>query len=338
MIKHINIALFVPHAGCPHLCSFCNQKTISGHSKILTPEDVSQAVETALKSRNCASAQLAFFGGSFTAVERDYRISLLEAAQPYLKSGKIQSIRISTRPDAVTPDILEELKYYGVSSIELGAQSMDDRVLLLNERGHDSNDVRKASRLIKEHGFELGLQMMTGLYGDTDEGAVSTAREIIKLSPDTVRIYPTVVLEGTRLAALYESGEFKPQTLDEAAELGAKLLDMFRESNIPVIRFGLHAGEDIEKGYVAGAYHPALREICESRIYLHKAKALLNEQSKGDYKIFVSPREISKMTGQKKYNINSLASLGYNCKVSADENLKPFEIYIRHVLPGYSRT
>lgn len=328
MSKHINIALFVPHAGCPHLCSFCNQKTISGHSKPLTPEDVSEAVETALSSRDCSSAQLAFFGGSFTAVEHDYRVSLLKAAQQFIRAGKIRSVRISTRPDAIDDDILDELKYYGVTSIELGAQSMDDKVLLLNERGHTAEEVRKASSLIKSYGFELGLQMMTGLYGDTDEGALYTAREIIKLSPDTVRVYPTVVLNGTRLAELYESGEFKPQTLDEAVELGAELLDLFRENNISVIRFGLHASEDVEGDYAAGAYHPALREICESRIYLHKAEELFKEYPQGKYEIYVSSREISKMTGQKKYNINALAGQGYFCKVCADESLKPLNLRI----------
>lgn len=329
MSKHINIALFVPHAGCPHLCSFCNQKTISGHSKPLTPEDVSEAVFTALNSRDCAEAQLAFFGGSFTAVEHDYRASLLEAAQPFIRAGKIQSIRISTRPDAITPEILEELKYYGVTSIELGAQSMDDKVLLLNERGHTAEAVRNASSLIKSYGFELGLQMMTGLYGDADEGAIYTANELIKLAPDTVRVYPTVVLKGTRLAQLYESGEFKPQTLEEAVELGAKLLNLFRENNIPVIRFGLHASEDVEGDYVAGAYHPALREICESRIYLHKAEELFKDYPQGKYEIYVSPREISKMTGQKKYNLTALYEQGYICKVRGDETLKPFEIKIQ---------
>lgn len=328
MSKHINIALFVPHAGCPHLCSFCNQKTISGHAKPLLPEDVGKAVETALSSRDCTKAQLAFFGGSFTAVERDYRISLLEAAQPFLKDGKIHSVRISTRPDAITEEILDELEYYGVTSIELGAQSMDDRVLKLNERGHTAEDVRKASRLIKSRKFELGLQMMTGLYGDTDEGALYTADEIIKLTPDTVRVYPTVVLKGTKLSSLLASGEFKPQTLDEAVSLGSLLLEKFSENNIPVIRFGLHAGADVENDYVAGAYHPALREICESRIYLRRAENELKNFPKGEYKIFVSPREISKMTGQKKYNLNVLCNNGFKCKVCADETLKPFEIKI----------
>lgn len=330
MSKHINIALFVPHAGCPNLCSFCNQKTISGKSKQLTETDVEEAIKTALSYSDCRKAQLAFFGGSFTAIDKDYRLSLLKAAKPFIDDGTVESIRISTRPDAITEEILEELKFYGVKSIELGAQSMDDRVLMMNSRGHTSDDVRNASRLIKKFGFELGLQMMTGLYGDSDEGAIYTADEIIKLNPDTVRVYPTVVLKGTCLAQLYESGEFKPQTTEEAVELGSLLLEKFREENIPVIRFGLHASSDVERDYVAGAYHPALRELCESRIYLRKAKELLKDKPKNNkYILEVSNKEISKMTGQKKCNLEELSSFGYSCKVRGSEEAEPFCIQLK---------
>ncbi len=329
-MSHKNIALFVAHAGCPNTCSFCNQRIISGKTETATADDVKRAMKIALDS-GCHDGQLAFFGGSFTAIDRDYMISLLEAAHPYVLNRSITGIRISTRPDAIDTEILELLKYYGVEAIELGAQSMDERVLSLNRRGHTAEDVKRASELIKSHGFELGLQMMTGLYGDTDEGAVYTANEFIKLAPTTVRIYPTVVLEGTDLCTLYRSGEYKPETLDEAVNLCSVLLRMFEDAGIKVIRLGLHSGGNVEDGYIAGAYHPALRELCESKIFYERVLADLSEydnSAENEYKIFVNPKEISKMTGQKRINIVKLKDKNYSCKVFSDEKLKKNEFYI----------
>ena len=205
-MKKGNISIFVPHLGCPCQCSFCNQKTITGQANQPTPQDVDKAVKTALKSKGF-DYEIAFFGGSFTAIDREYMISLLKAANKYIKSNEVKGIRISTRPDCIDEEILDLLKEYGVTSIELGAQSMDDEVLLANRRGHTAKDVENASELIKSYGFELGLQMMTGLYKDSEEKAIKTAEKIIALSPQTVRIYPTVVLKGTYLADLYLSGE-----------------------------------------------------------------------------------------------------------------------------------
>lgn len=309
------------------MCSFCNQHIISGKEKTATPADVRDAVKEAL-AHGCENGQLAFFGGSFTAIDRAYMTELLEAAKPFVDDGSISGIRISTRPDAIDGEVLELLKRYGVEAIELGAQSMDDRVLLDNRRGHTSDDVRNASKLIKAYGFELGLQMMTGLYGDTDEGAIYTARELATLSPDTVRIYPTVILEGTELAELYRTGKYKPQTLDEAVSLCAKLLLFFEEQGIRVIRTGLHSGGNVEEGYIAGAYHPAFRELCESEIYLSKVEAVLGSKPQGKYKIFVSSKEISKMTGQKRKNVIKLKDTGYDCTILGADDLKKYDFYI----------
>ena len=264
-MKHANVALFVPHKGCKHACSFCNQTTISGANAAPTPDDVRRACEIAVNSQKCnpEESEIAFFGGSFTAIERDYMRALLAAALPYIQGGFFRGVRISTRPDCINREILSELKDFGVTSIELGAQSMSDAVLYANRRGHTANDVRRASRLICEAGFSLGLQMMTGLYLSDDETDLRSAEELIALQPDCVRIYPTVVLEGTHLAALYKSGDYTPQTLDSAVPLCAKLLLRFHEAGIPVIRLGLHSGGNVEDGYLAGAYHPAFRELCE---------------------------------------------------------------------------
>ena len=329
-MRHVNIAVFVPHSGCPNQCSFCNQRAISGHTKQPVQQDVIEACETAAKG-GCENAyvQLAFFGGSFTAIERGYMVSLLEAAQQYIENGFLNGgIRISTRPDFIDDEILTLLKKYGVRAIELGAQSMNDGVLSLNRRGHTAQDVRNAAKLIKEHGFELGLQMMTGLWGSGDEDSINTAKEFIALKPDTVRIYPTVVLKNTLLGEKFESGEYSPPDLQHSTELVAVLLPMFEENGISVIRVGLHAQDDVERDYLAGAYHPALRELCEGEIYYQKILSALENQPKGNYEITVSPCEISKATGQKKKNILRLAELGYSCKVRGSNDIQPFEIRI----------
>lgn len=309
------------------MCSFCNQHIISGKEKTATPEDVREAVRVALE-HGCKGGQLAFFGGSFTAIDRTYMVELLSAAKPFVDDGSISGIRISTRPDAIDDEVLCILSHYGVDAIELGAQSMVDDVLLANRRGHTSEDVRCAAKLIRAHGFELGLQMMTGLYKDTDEGAIYTAEELTKLKPDTMRIYPTVILEGTELADLYRAGKYVPQTLDEAVSLCAKLLLFFEEQGIRVIRTGLHSGGNVEDGYIAGAYHPAFRELCESEIYFSRVKEVFASKPQGKYKIFVSSKEISKMTGQKRKNVIKLKDTGFDCTVHGADNLKKYDFYI----------
>ena len=329
-MKHANIAVFVPHNGCPNQCSFCNQRTISGASKQPEPSDVALACEKAMQG-GCegADVQLAFFGGSFTAIDRGYMISLLEAAQPYIKSGFLsKGIRISTRPDFIDGEVLSLLKEYGVRAIELGAQSMSDNVLALNKRGHTAEDVEKASKLIKSYGFELGLQMMTGLYGSDDEDSIDTAKQFISLAPDTVRIYPTVVLPGTMLAELYLSGEYKVPSLDESVELCSHLLEMFDDAGINVIRLGLHAQQDVCEEYLAGGYHPALRELCEGEIYYRKIKSALEDKPHGSYEITVASAEISKAVGQKKKNISRLSDLGYKCKIKGDSRFKRYELTV----------
>ena len=301
-MKHINVALFVPDEGCPHRCSFCNQKTISGKTKRLSINDIDSAVKTALESADCNKGEIAFFGGSFTAIDKDYMISLLERAKMYIDKGLFAGVRVSTRPDCISEEILDILKFYGVTSIELGCQSMSDEVLRLNNRGHSADDVVKSAKLIKDYGFEFGVQMMTGLYGDNRETAIETAKKLIALNPDTARIYPTVVLENTELERLYKIGQYKPQTVEEAAEICSELLMMFHENDIRVIRVGLHSGGNVEDGFVAGAYHPAFREICESQIYLKKVLSEIERQGtpKGDITVTVGTSFVSMMSGQKK--------------------------------------
>ncbi|MCI6929023.1 MAG: radical SAM protein [Ruminococcus sp.] len=329
-MKHVNVGLFVPHNGCPHQCTFCNQRAISGQIKQVTPSDVDEAVKIAMNNPDSRGGEIAFFGGSFTAIDRDVMVGLLKSAYKYVENGSFKGIRCSTRPDAIDDEICRILKLYGVTAVELGAQSMSDEVLRLNRRGHTSQDVINASEMLKSYGFELGLQMMTGLYGSTDEDSIETAKKIIALKPATVRIYPTVVLENTELAELYKSGKYQPETVDSAAELCAKLLLMFNEADITVIRTGLHSGGGVAGEYLVGAYHPAFKELCEGKIYINKAIEYIKENKipQGKIIIYVARDAISKMTGQKRCNILKLKEMGYDAKITANSKTGKYQLYI----------
>lgn len=323
MGRHCNVALFVPHAGCPHQCSFCNQRAISGQVSPLSPQEIVTACEraAATMASEPADAEIAFFGGSFTAVAPAYRRSLLEVAAPYVEKGWFSGIRISTRPDAVNPEILEELKKYHVTAIELGAQSMRDEVLACNRRGHTAEEVAAASRMIRNAGFSLGLQMMTGLPGDTAAGAVETARRLAALGPDTMRIYPTIVMKDTPLAHWYEEGRYQPPSLEKTVELCAGLLRFFEEEkDIPVIRLGLHAEKEMLAGKLAGPWHPAFRQLCEGWLYRQKAMQQLRLclPQGGKAVIRVHPRAVSAMVGQKRCNLTAFLRAGYQVKVTGD--------------------
>ena len=322
-MKKGNISIFVPHLGCPQQCSFCNQKTITGKQTQPTPQDVRNAVETALRRKGYVY-EIAFFGGSFTAIDREYMTQLLSVANEYIDGGRITGVRISTRPDFIDQSVLDILKKYGVTAIELGAQSMDDQVLKANMRGHTSAQVAEASQLIKSYGFELGLQMMTGLYLDTDQKAIETAEKIIALSPDTVRIYPTVVLKDTYLAKLYEDEIYTPQNVDDAANLCTTLVPMFEKAGIKILRLGLHSSPDIKKNMVAGAFHDSFGEIVKSRYMLNK----ILDYPPDDYEIFVNSKSLSKLKGNQKRNIYFLMEKGYNIKITVNDRLDVDELRI----------
>lgn len=333
-MKHANISIFVPHKGCPNNCSFCNQKAISGQTVSATEKDVIEAVNTAI-SHKCdpKNTEIAFFGGSFTAIEREQMVSLLTAAKCLLEEYGFEGIRVSTRPDFIDDEVLSVLKKYGVTSIELGAQSMDDEVLSLNRRGHTAEDVRSSSALIKKYGFSLGLQMMTGLYGSDSKKDLYTAREIINLHPETVRIYPTVVLKNTYLELLFEKGEYLPPTAEETAPFAARLLTEFENEGIKVIKLGLHSSETVESDMIAGAYHPAFRELCEGYIFLDKIEEQLKNKDKNrEYTVFVSEKALSKAKGLNKRNEKALKNQGYYCKIKGKEFLDGFEIEVEEAL------
>ncbi|MCH5193618.1 MAG: radical SAM protein [Oscillospiraceae bacterium] len=332
-MSHSNISVFIPHMGCPHTCSFCNQRTISHTSAAPSPEQVGEMLKNACDGLPQGDAEIAFFGGSFTAIDRDYMTGLLEAASPFVKDGRVGGIRISTRPDCIDGDVLHVLKKYGVTAIELGAQSMDDEVLEANERGHTSEDVRKASRFIREYGFELGLQMMTGLYMSSPEKDIGTARELIALKPDTVRIYPVVILKNTRLGELFEMGEYKPYPFEIAAEICADMLEMFEQEGIRVIKLGLHASETVEADMLGGYYHPAFREICEGLLFRREIEKKMTEgNSFTDVKKFtvcVAPDAVSRAAGHKRSNKEYFRSKGIEIKIKPDEKLSGRGIIVK---------
>lgn len=337
-MKHSNISIFVPHAGCPHKCSFCNQKTISGAQHQPTVDEVQDICSNALKEvPDRKNSEIAFFGGSFTAIERGYMLSLLRSAARYIGDDGFKGIRISTRPDFIDREVLDILKAHGVTSIELGAQSMKDHVLCANERGHTPEDVYKASRLIREYGFELGLQMMVGLYKSTEADEYDTMNSIIEINPDTVRIYPVVILKNTKLAELYLSDEYKTFEFDSAVKICADMIKRFESLGIRVIKCGLHASEFVRNDMVGGFYHPAFREICESQIYVDIMKKTLTENNnsirsgKTGITFAVNPSCISKALGHKKANVEYFKkNMGIDIKIKGDENILKYQCGIRH--------
>ncbi len=303
------IPVFVPHLGCPNDCVFCNQRRISGHIEPATAQTVKNAIEEAAAlTPQGTKRQLAFYGGSFTAIPEARQIELFEAAQPYLEAGTISSIRLSTRPDAIDAAVLKRLKKYGVAVVELGAQSMCDRVLEMSGRGHDSAAVENASRLVKAAGFELILQMMTGLPGDTDDSCIETAKRIIALAPDGVRIYPTVIVRDTVLCDMWRAGSYKEHTVEDAVRVCAKLVPLLEAAGIPIIRMGLNPTEELSGGdALGGAYHPALGELVHSRIMLQRARGLLAGAAPGSRIILeVNRSDVSKMVGQHRCNVKAL--------------------------------
>ena len=307
MAKRNIIPLFIPHAGCSHRCVFCDQVQISGADTPVTPALASAPIQAALPAAGMG-CELAFYGGSFTALPAAVQRRLLEAAVPYRADGRISCIRLSTRPDAIDDAACALLKEYGVTTVELGCQSMDEGVLALTRRGHSSEDTVMAVHCLRRHGFQVILQMMTGLPGDTGRESRETAEKIIALNPDGVRIYPTVVLRNTELARMMEAGEYRPQSVETAVSLCADLYQRFLENDIPVIRLGLNPTEELSGGEVlAGAYHPALGELVLSEIFLRMAREKLRTVDPLERaELLVHPSRISVMVGQKRRNLTLL--------------------------------
>lgn len=301
------IPIFVPHKGCPHDCIFCNQKKITGVSTDVTSEDARNIIEECLETIDKdADVEIVFFGGSFTAIDIDIQKSLLSVAKEYVEKGLVKDIRMSTRPDCIDEDILSMLKEYKTSIIELGVQSLDEKVLLDSIRGHQSEIVYKSSKMIKNSGIKLGLQMMIGLPADTEEKCIFTAKKFVELKPDCVRVYPTLVVKDTGLEKLMEQNKYNPFTLEESVNIVKKVLVLFYVNNINVIRVGLQATDDIQigKAVLAGPYHPAFRELVEADMIKDYLEFVIF-QNKNIKQMLVksNKKNISKIIGNKKTNV-----------------------------------
>lgn len=299
----------MPHKGCPHDCIFCNQKKITGQLGEVTADEVKDKIEEYLATipKVGSHIEVAFYGGSFTAIPIDYQRELLEAAFFYVESGDVENIRVSTRPDCIDEEISETLKKYRVGIVELGVQSMDEDVLKLCNRGHTSGDVIEAVRMLKSYGFSVGVQMMVGLPGDTREKALKTAGELISLKPDIARIYPALVIKNTYMEEMYLKGDYRPLTLEAAVEESKQLLMLFERNGVNVIRIGLQPTENIllGKDVAAGPFHPSMRHLVESLVYRDMIAYLLGKTAEKhqNVTIKVNPRNISELVGHKKSNI-----------------------------------
>lgn len=333
MKKQYIIPIFVPHLGCPNDCIFCNQKSISGQKSNMTKEKAKEIIENYLESIDKENAQIeiAFFGGSFTAIEEERQEELLQVASEFVKSGQVESIRVSTRPDAIDKNILKRLKKYKVKTIELGVQSSNNYILKRINRGHTFEDVKKAAKLIRWNGFRLGVQMMVGLPESTTIDEINTAKELIKLKPKMVRIYPVLVIKNTQLEKELEKGIYKPLTVVQAVEVCKEIVRLFHDKNIDIIRIGLQPTDEIsepgsEKSeVVAGPYHPAFRQLVESAMWydaiVGKIKRL-NVKVK-EVEVTVNPVDANNVIGHKKENVKNLKELyDVNLVLKQDPKMK----------------
>jgi len=308
------IPIFIPQEGCPHCCIFCNQRRISGFSHHpVDPDDVHEIVQTWLargKTRS-GQVQVAFYGGSFTALEQTRQRELLAAVAPFVEQGRVATIRLSTRPDYMDRKIAGFLRSNHVSVVELGVQSMDDTVLAAARRGHDREDVRAAAAVLREAGMKLGIQLMIGLPADTRRKLRFTVQQVIALQPDFVRIYPVLVMENSVLATLYRQQKYQPVSLDMAVLLAAWMKKRFDETGIGVVRMGLQSGADLEQGLVAGPWHPAFGELVNSRLMLQQTrKVLASVAADTPVCLTIHEKDQSIFRGIRSGNIQRLRELG----------------------------
>ena len=314
--KPFIIPIFIPHCGCPHQCIFCNQQVITGTSGAIPSEkEIHSIINKFLeyKRKNRSQTEVSFFGGNFLGLAAGQIQKLLDHVVPFVESKKIDGIRFSTRPDTIDKERLNLIRPYPVSTIELGVQSMDDRVLRHANRGHIAEDTIHAVSLIKQEKYQIGLQMMTGLPGDNEPLCLETARQIIALKPDFVRIYPTLVIAGSKLADLYKRGKYQPLPIQACVAQLKKLYLLFQENRINVIRMGLQASDELDDPttVLAGPYHPALGHMVFSKIFLDSAakKIKENPSSNDSVTLTVHPKSLSRMQGLNKKNIDTLKQM-----------------------------
>lgn len=311
-MRHINIPIFIPHLGCPNMCVFCNQRSISGKLNFdisQVQNDIEQVLSTC---KNDDNVEIAFFGGSFTGIDRNLMIELLSIAQKYVDLGRVESIRLSTRPDYIDKEILDILSSFSVKTIELGLQSMDDEVLRKSKRGHNSKQAEIACEMIKKRGFNLIGQMMIGLPSSNVDKEIYTAKKICEMGADGARIYPTVVFYETELCQMMQANEYIVLSNEDAVERTKEALKIFTERGVPCIRVGLQSGENLsDESHVAGgANHSAIGEMAMSALYFDIICKELDQKQfdkiPEKITVFCPKGEISKIVGQKRKNIEKI--------------------------------
>lgn len=333
-MRHVNIPIFIPHLGCPNQCIFCNQRHISGASEFnenLVDSQIKEVLTTVTSDDEC---EIAFFGGSFTGIDRELMVRLLDRAQGYVDSKLVKSIRLSTRPDYIDDDIISILKNYTISFVELGIQSMNDDILKLLKRGHTTEDTLNACIKLKNAGFSFVGQMMVGLPGSTLSDEIYCAKRICEMGAVGARIYPTVVFRDTELSDWLNLCKYEPLSLDEAVERCAAVLDVFSDNNVSCIRIGLCDSENLhsDSTYIAGPNSPAIGEMVKSRVYLSKLFSLLDKvQTNTDFLTIMCPKgAVSQIVGHRKSNIAKLKErFGFKkIEIIEDAQLNAFEVKI----------
>lgn len=305
------VPFFIPHMGCPHTCLFCNQHGITGKKELSQGKSLEEEIKTWLgRKQEGQAAQLAFYGGSFTCLPEEVQYKYLEGAKPYLETGRLDSIRISTRPDCIDEQLCDFLKEYGVETIELGLQSMDENVLTLSERGHTSNDSRNAIKILKEKGFTVGVQLLPGLPKETSYTFIKGVKEVISLKPDLVRLYPALVVRRSGLEKLFQEKKYQPLSLNKAICWTARAKELFEKSGVTVIRIGLQQSTDLEQTYVAGPHHPAMGELVESRRWFKRIRKIVSScPAEKKVVVHISEKDLSAVVGAKRRNIKRLQQL-----------------------------
>ncbi len=353
MKKHAIIPVFIPHLGCPYDCVFCNQKEITAREEAPDPEEIRKTIDQWLSTLEGKEVEIAFYGGSFTGIPMELQSAYLDVAVEYKEKGLVQKLHLSTRPDFINREILDNLKAHQVDVIELGAQSFDDEVLRLSGRGHSADQTRQAAALIREYGFQLGIQLMIGLPGDRFESCIMSAEEAVKLKPDLARLYPTIVLDNTPLFRMYESGRYRPLSREEAVRTTAEMYKILDDAGIYIMRVGLKSTDIIGDGGAVngGTYHPAFRQLVEGRIAREKIlpmlEAVVNEKGpelmerSGSWRtpqpgprrkvdVYSNPESFSNMIGNsgenKKYFDEKFPQL--NLKYGTDETLEKGEFRV----------